>query len=86
MTDKLVNDQLRKELEPELKELAERYYQKGLRDAAGGGGATTSAFRTAEDLAKKARQKMAAAAAIGLPMTNEEAVKLAYAEAGIPLD
>lgn len=84
MTEKLVTDQLRKELEPELKELADRYYKKGLADAAGG--ATTSAFRTAEDLAKKARQKMAAAAAIGLPMTNEEAVKLTYAEAGIPLD
>jgi hypothetical protein len=70
------------ELKPER---AERMYQKGLADAAGAG-AATPAFRDAEALGKRARELQATAAAIGLQLSNEQAVRQAYEEAGKPID
>jgi hypothetical protein len=87
--NKILTDQLRKELEPELDALAKHYFEKG--KAAGPGGTFPGAgagvrHADALALAARARQKMAASVAIGVPMTNEESVRLAYEEAGASLE
>jgi len=82
--NKLINEQIRAELEPEMKESADRMYQKGLRDA-GGAGAANHADAPAYRLAKRAQEIRGQKATAGVTISNEEAVRLAYEEAGVPL-
>ena len=96
--DKLIDDQIRAELKPELEALSNEYFRRGQQagpnaplpfpnPGAGAPKATAAASTLdADALGKKARLKQAAAAAIGQVLTNEQAVKEVYAEAGIPID
>jgi hypothetical protein len=84
MSDKLT-DQVRKELQPEIDALAKHYFEEG-KKAAASAGATASPLNSAEVLARRGREKQAVAAAIGIHLSNIEAIRLAYEEAGVPLE
>ena len=95
--DKLIDDQIRAELKPELEALSNEYFRRGQRagpnaplpfpnPGAGAPPAAAASTLDADALGKKARLKQAAAAAIGQHMTNEQAVREVYQEAGIPID
>jgi hypothetical protein len=83
MSDKILTDQIRKELQPEIDALAKHYFEEG-KKAAASASAAASPLHSAEVLARRAREKQAVAAAIGVHLSNIEAVKLAYEEAGVP--
>jgi hypothetical protein len=96
---KLIDDEIRAELRPELEALSNDYFRRGQlagpgaplpfpNPGAGAGAAPPAAASTvdADTLGKRARIKQAAAAAIGLQLSNEQAVREVYQEAGIPID
>ncbi len=81
--EKILTPEMREQLKEELKAIEEAAYAKGL--AAGRGGHADPNLGLAAKLADRATELQKRALADGTRLSSVDAVKLAYREAGVPL-